>query len=87
MKDSELTEKQRPKGAESAATCVPHVVGTAAKALFRLGVPAETIVQLNARCLCPTSLAGKEVFQSASSQMDEAAIQSAMAMNPPKLKL
>ena len=58
-----------------------------AKALRSLGVDAETIVNLNPVCLVPAKLADKTAFVSASGQLNESVVASAMAMNTPKLKL
>ncbi|MEO7935764.1 MAG: NHLP-related RiPP peptide, partial [Dokdonella sp.] len=58
-----------------------------AMALRSIGVDAETIVNLNPACLTPAKLADKSAFVSASGQLNESVVASAMAMNTPKLNL
>jgi putative modified peptide len=58
-----------------------------AKALHDAGIPAETIVDLEAKCICPGTLQDKSVFLAAADTMDEAALKQAMGMSPPKLRL
>ncbi len=88
MDDAILTDKQ--------AAELLHRLGTdrefrtlfetkPAKALFKMGVPPETIVDLNAACLCPASLASMEDFKKASVRMDSAVLQATAEMAAPKM--
>jgi putative modified peptide len=88
MSDSTLTEKQ--------AAELLHRLGTdssfrslfetkPAKALFTMGVPAETVVDLNAACLCPAKLASMEELKAASARMDGAVLQATAEMAAPKM--
>lgn len=58
-----------------------------AKALHSMGVAAETIVNLNPRCLCPTKLVDKSDFKSAADTLDDLALKSTMTMHVPKMKI
>ncbi|HMM68840.1 MAG TPA: NHLP-related RiPP peptide [Dokdonella sp.] len=58
-----------------------------AMALHQAGIPPETIVGLNAKCLCPKQLADKSVYQDVASKLDRAVVAEAMAMNTPHLNL
>lgn len=58
-----------------------------AKALSETGIPADTIVNLNSICLCPAKLTSKAEFQKIAETLDAEAINSAMTMVIPKMKL
>ena len=90
MTDSTLTKDQ--------ALALLHKLGTddafralfeskPAKALHEAGIPPETIVDLNAKCICPGTLADKNLFVEAAAKMDEAVLKQSMAMSPPKLRI
>ena len=90
MKDSELNEKQ-------AAELVCRLANDdafrslfeskPAKALFDMGVPSDTIVELNAMCLCPAQLAGKDQFKAALEKMDAEVFAATARMTPPKMSM
>ncbi|HEX6612288.1 MAG TPA: NHLP-related RiPP peptide [Rhodanobacteraceae bacterium] len=54
-----------------------------AAALAELGVPHETIVNLNATCLAPTTLADKAHFAQGHQQLSNAAAESCVGMITP----
>lgn len=58
-----------------------------AAALAELGVPLETIVNLKASCLAPTTLADKAHFADAHSTLTNAAADRCMAMIIPSVKM
>ncbi len=58
-----------------------------AAALAELGVPHETIVNLKASCLAPTSLADKGHFQTAHAQLTAAAADQCVGMIVPTVKM
>jgi putative modified peptide len=58
-----------------------------AAALAELGVPLETIVNLKASCLASTSLADKKHFQTAHSELINAAAGACLQMIVPSLKM
>jgi putative modified peptide len=58
-----------------------------AAALAELGVPHETIINLKATCLAPTTLADKGHFVQAHQELANAASDSYIAMFPPTSKL
>lgn len=58
-----------------------------AAALAELGVPHETIVNLKASCLAPTTLAMKDLFVRAHAELANNAIDSCVGMIPPMLKI
>ncbi|MCB1576754.1 MAG: NHLP-related RiPP peptide [Xanthomonadales bacterium] len=58
-----------------------------ALALHKAGIPAETIVGLDAKCLCPRELADKSLFGDAAEKLDQVIIAETMTMEPPRLRL
>lgn len=58
-----------------------------AAALAELGVPHETIVNLNATCLAPTTLRDKGHFTEAHKQLANAAADVCVGMIPPVSRL
>lgn len=56
-----------------------------ASALVAIGVPAETVVELNAACLCAAPLADKSLFQEATRKMDEASLMAYADMHVPQM--
>ena len=58
-----------------------------AAALAELGVPHETIVNLKASCLAPTSLADKAHFVSAHANLTNAAAENCLMMITPNAQL
>lgn len=58
-----------------------------AKALFKLGVEPERIVDLKPACLCPPQIAGMKDFQQAVDRMDKSILQETASMQSPKLWL
>ncbi|HET9031396.1 MAG TPA: NHLP-related RiPP peptide [Dokdonella sp.] len=58
-----------------------------AEALRSIGVAAETIEKLDAKCMTPAKLADKGAFLSASGQLNDSVVTNAMTMNTPKLNL
>ncbi|SRR5579875_1809289 len=58
-----------------------------AAALAELGVPLETIVNLKASCVAPTSLAQKELFRAAHTEWATAATEECLMMNWPSVKM
>lgn len=58
-----------------------------AAALVELGVPHETVVNLNARCLAPARLADKDAFREAHQQWSSAGITQTQSMVIPSLRL
>ncbi|MBA8882634.1 NHLP-related RiPP peptide [Dokdonella fugitiva] len=59
-----------------------------AAALVELGIPHETVVNLNAACLAPMRLASPEVFQAAlKSFAAEGGAQATLTMITPHLRL
>jgi len=58
-----------------------------AAALAELGVPHETIVNLNGSCLAPTKLADKPHFQTAHEHLSAAAADESLTMIIPTVKL
>jgi putative modified peptide len=90
MKDAVLTEKQVAELLDRLATDDNFRTlfeNKPAKALFDMGVPAETVVELNAACLCPRQLVGKDQFQDAAKRLDEAALTAYADMQVPKMSL
>lgn len=58
-----------------------------AKALTEVGLTAESIIELKACCLKPTKLAEKEHFAGIVEALNQAALQEAMSMIIPQMKL
>lgn len=58
-----------------------------AAALAELGVPHETIVNLKGSCLAPASLANKEHFQAAHTQLTASAADQCLTMVVPSSKM
>ena len=58
-----------------------------AAALVELGIPHETVINLNAACLAPIKLAGKSVFGDALSALSTADSNSCLTMISPQLRL
>ena len=58
-----------------------------AAALAELGVPHETIVNLKASCLAPTSLADKGHFQAAHARLTAAAADQCVGMIVPTVRM
>lgn len=58
-----------------------------AKALHEAGIPSDTIVNLNAACLCPGKLASKEALAQVLEQLDEQTFASALKMIIPSINL
>lgn len=58
-----------------------------AAALAELGVPQDTIANLKASCLAPTTLAGKGHFQAAHRQLQDAAADVCIGMAIPDARL
>ncbi|HQX34688.1 MAG: NHLP-related RiPP peptide [Xanthomonadales bacterium] len=58
-----------------------------AKALHEAGIPSDTIVNLNAACLCPGKLASKEALAQVLGQLDEQTFASALKMIIPSINL
>ncbi|HKT41240.1 MAG TPA: NHLP-related RiPP peptide [Rhodanobacteraceae bacterium] len=58
-----------------------------AATLADLGVPLDTIVNLKASCLAPATLAPKDHFVQAHTELAESAVESCVGMIPPMLKL
>ncbi len=58
-----------------------------AAALAELGVPLETVVNLKASCLAPSTLLEKEHFSRAHRELSNAAADACIGMNPPTSKL
>lgn len=58
-----------------------------ASALVQLGVPAETVVELNPACLCGAPLAEKAHFEEAARKLDDAALMAFSDMQVPKMAL
>ncbi|OJY97881.1 MAG: hypothetical protein BGP25_00120 [Lysobacterales bacterium 63-13] len=90
MKDSELTEKQatelvRRLASDDAFRALFEA--KPAKALVEMGVPAETVTELNAKCLCPAQLADKDQFRLALERMDAEVLAVAGKMTPPKMSM
>jgi putative modified peptide len=88
MKDSELTEKQAAELLRRLGTDEEFrglFESKPAKALFSMGVPAETIVNLPAACLCATPLASMADLKAASDKMDAAVLQATASMGAPKI--
>ena len=90
MADATLTEKQAAELIRMLATDDDFrnlFENKPAKALFKLGIPAETIVDLNAMCLCPAALAGKSLFKEASEKMDKSVLTATTSMQTPKMSM
>ena len=90
MSDTKLTRDQaatllRKLGSDDAFRSL--FASKPAQALHQVGVPAESVVGLDAKCLCPRELAEKNVYKEAAGKLDSAVISDAMAMNTPNLKL
>ena len=58
-----------------------------AAALVELGVPHETIVNLKASCLAPTSLANKEHFRASHAELAATAANQCLTMIWPTVKM
>jgi len=58
-----------------------------AAALAELGVPQETIVNLKATCLAPTTLADKGHFVKAHQKLSDAAVNSSLNMIVPNAQM
>jgi hypothetical protein len=52
-----------------------------------MGVPHETVVDLNAACLCASKLADKATFQRAVDTMDAQTLTATSKMVPPKISV
>jgi len=90
MKDAELTEKQAAELVRRLASDDAFrslFENKPAKALADMGVPAETIVELNGMCLCPAPLASKDQFKDALERMDAEVLATAGKMTPPKMSM
>jgi putative modified peptide len=90
MSDTKLTREQavtllRKLGSEDAFRSL--FASKPAQALHQAGIPAESIVGLDAKCLCPRELADKDVYKDAADKLDTAVISDAMAMNTPHMNL
>ncbi|MCA9233248.1 MAG: NHLP-related RiPP peptide [Planctomycetales bacterium] len=90
MSDTKLTREQavtllRKLGSEEAFRSL--FASKPAQALHQAGIPAESIVGLDAKCLCPRELADRDVYKDAADKLDTAVISDAMSMNTPNLKL
>jgi putative modified peptide len=57
-----------------------------AAALVELGIPHETVINLNAQCLVPRALADKSVFQDAHDKVGTEVFQRCLSMNVPSPK-
>ena len=58
-----------------------------ASALVAMGVPAQTVVELSAACLCAAPLADKSLFQAATRKMDEASLMAYADMHVPQMSI
>lgn len=58
-----------------------------ALALTEIGLTADEVIRLNARCLTPIRLAEKAELLAIVEQLDQVALQSAMSMIIPEMKL
>jgi len=58
-----------------------------AAALVELGVPANTVVNLDAACLAPMRLAGKDQFKKAHTEFRSAGAEACLSMVTPQLRL
>jgi len=58
-----------------------------AAALVELGIPHETVVNLNAACLAPLNLQPKDVFQKAREEFSKRAAETCLNMVAPHLRL
>ena len=90
MSDTKLTREQavtllRKLGSEEAFRSL--FASKPAQALHQAGIPAESIVGLDAKCVCPRELADRDVYKDAADKLDTAVISDAMSMNTPNLKL
>lgn len=90
MSDSTLTEKQATELLRRLATDDAFrglFESKPAKALVEMGVPHETVVNLNAACLCASKLADKATFQHAVDTMDAQTLTATSKMVPPKISV
>ena len=90
MTDSKLTEDQALALLRKLATddaFRKRFESKPAKALTEIGVPLQTIVDLDGKCHHRRKLAGKRTFKTAVDTLDKSIITKCMAMRPPQLKL
>ena len=58
-----------------------------AAALVEIGVPHETVINLNAACLAPMQLAGKGAFRDALKEFSNEGAKACLSMVTPQLRL
>lgn len=89
MSDASLSTEQAQKLLRELASNDLFRVRFAEKpaaALVELGIPHETVINLNARCLVPHALADKSVFQDTHGKIESDNFQRCLSMNVPSPK-
>jgi putative modified peptide len=90
MSDAVLTNEQATKLLNELATndgFRARYQEKPAAALVEIGIPHETVINLNAACLAPMQLAGKATFEATLKEFSSNSAKACLSMITPQLQL